>query len=72
MLVFVQFGNRLVETRFKYSRPLSKPLLSEQHERYRLNCAQSVKNYDWNKIILSDENNYSSECCSKIFLAMAW
>ena len=38
--------NRLVETGFKYSSPLSKPLLSEQHQRYRLNWAQSMKNYD--------------------------
>ena len=48
-------GNHLVEAGFKYSRPLSKPLLSEQHQHCRLNWAQLMKNYDWNKIILNDE-----------------
>ena len=38
--------NRLVDAGFKYSKPLSKPLLFEQHQRYRLNWAQSMKSYD--------------------------
>ena len=38
--------NRLVEAGFKYSRLFSEPLLSEQHQRYRSNWAQSMKNYD--------------------------
>ncbi|CAF3084979.1 unnamed protein product [Rotaria sp. Silwood2] len=47
--------HRLVEAGFNYSRPLSKPLLSEPHRRYRLIWTQSLRNYDWNKIIISDE-----------------
>ncbi|CAF4351823.1 unnamed protein product [Rotaria sp. Silwood2] len=47
--------HRLVEAGFKYSRILSKPLLSQQHQHDRLTWAQSMTSYDWNKIILTDE-----------------
>ncbi|CAF1490336.1 unnamed protein product [Rotaria sordida] len=61
----VQHG--LVEAGFSYSRPLSKPLLSEQHRRYRLLWAQSMKNYDWNKIIISDETTIRLNSVRKCF-----
>ena len=59
--------NRLLEVGFKYSRLLSKPLLSEQRQRYRLNWAQSMKNCDWNKIILSDETTIRLNVARKYF-----
>ena len=47
--------NCLLEAGFNYSKPFSKPLLSPQHQRNRLNWVKSMKNYAWNKIIVSDE-----------------
>ena len=46
---------RLNEAGFKYMKPLSKPLLTEDHQRKRLSWARSLTNFDWNQVIASDE-----------------
>lgn len=46
---------RLNEAGFKYSKPLSKPLLTEHHQKNRLSWAKSLLNYDWNLVMASDE-----------------
>ncbi|CAF1354373.1 unnamed protein product, partial [Rotaria sordida] len=59
--------NRLIEAGFNYSKPLSKPLLSPKHQRNRLIWAKSMKNYDWNKIIVSDETTIRLNAVKKYF-----
>ncbi|CAF4696373.1 unnamed protein product, partial [Rotaria sp. Silwood2] len=59
--------HRLVEAEFKYSRPLSKPLLSQQHQHNRLTWAQPMTSYDWNKIILIDETTIRLNSIRKYF-----
>jgi transposase len=46
---------RLKDAGLKYSKPLSKPLLTEWHRQQRLKWAKSMKNYYWSKVIASDE-----------------
>jgi transposase len=46
---------RLSEAGFKYMKPLSKPLLTERHQRKRLSWARSFISFDWNRVIASDE-----------------
>lgn len=46
---------RLNEAGFKYMKPLSKPLLTEDHQRKRLSWARSLIGFDWNQVIASDE-----------------
>ena len=46
---------QLHETGLQYMRPLSKPLLNEQHRQRRVQWAREMKNYDWNLVIASDE-----------------
>ena len=46
---------RLNEAGLKYMKPLSKPLLTEDHQRKRLSWARSLTNFDWNQVIASDE-----------------
>ena len=46
---------RLGEAGFKYMKPLSKPLLTEHHQRKRLLWAKSLVNFDWDQVIASDE-----------------
>jgi transposase len=58
---------RLVEAGFRYSRPLSKPLLTEEHQRDRLKWARSMKNYDWDKVIISDEASIHLHAVRKFF-----
>ena len=57
--------NRLLEAGFDYSKPLSKPLLSPQHQRNRIIWAKSMENYDWNKIIVSDETTIRLDAVKK-------
>ncbi|CAF0866832.1 unnamed protein product [Rotaria sordida] len=59
--------NRLLEAGFKFSRPLSKPLLTQQHRRNRLIWAQSMQNYNWNKLIISDETTIRLHAVGKFF-----
>ncbi len=46
---------RLNDAGLKYSKPLSKPLLTEWHRQQRLTWAKAMKNYDWSKVVASDE-----------------
>jgi transposase len=48
---------RLKDAGLKYSKPLSKPLLSEWHRQQRLTWAESMKNYDWSKVMATDETS---------------
>ncbi len=48
---------RLKDAALKYSKPLSKPLLSEWHRQQRLTWAESMKNYDWSKVMAADETS---------------
>jgi hypothetical protein len=50
---------RLKDAGLKYSKPLSKPLLSGRHWQQRLAWAKSMKNYDWSKAVASDETQIS-------------
>ena len=59
--------NCLFEAGFNYSKPFSKSLLSPQYQRNRLNWAKSMKNYDWNKIIVSDETTVRLNAGKNIF-----
>ncbi|CAF0792472.1 unnamed protein product [Rotaria sordida] len=59
--------NRLLEAGFKFSRPLSKPLLTQQHRRNRLIWAQSMQNYNWNKLIISNETTIRLHAVGKFF-----
>ncbi|CAF3799196.1 unnamed protein product, partial [Rotaria sp. Silwood1] len=47
---------RLREAGFRYLKPLSKPLLSEHHQKKRLTWARSLMNYDWNQVMATDES----------------
>lgn len=49
---------RLQEAKGKYSRPILKPLLTEKHRHQRLNWAKKHKNFDWNKVIFTDESTF--------------
>ncbi|CAF2082322.1 unnamed protein product, partial [Rotaria magnacalcarata] len=46
---------RLNEAGARYSRPMSKALLTEHHRQNRLRWAQHHKATDWNQVIFSDE-----------------
>ncbi|CAF3107265.1 unnamed protein product [Rotaria sp. Silwood2] len=46
---------RLRNAGLKYSKPLSKPLLSEHHRQQRLAWAKSMKNDDWSRVMVTDE-----------------
>ena len=46
---------RLRESRAKYSLPMSKPLLSEDHRKYRLKWAKRYRFTNWDRVIFSDE-----------------
>ena len=59
--------NCLFEAGFDYSKPLSKPVLSPQHPHNRLISAKSMKTYDWNKIIVSDETTIRLNAVKKYF-----
>ena len=46
---------RLHEAGLQYMRPLSKPLLNEQHHQRRVQWARAMKNHDWSLVMTSDE-----------------
>ncbi|CAF1518427.1 unnamed protein product [Adineta ricciae] len=46
---------RLNEAVAKYNKPISKPLLTEQHQERRLEWALTHQDMDWNEVIFSDE-----------------
>lgn len=47
---------RLVEAGGKYSQELPKPLLSEKHQIKRLQWAKKHRDFDWNRVIFTDES----------------
>jgi len=49
---------RLHEAGGKYNLPLSKPLLSEKHQKQRRIWAKNHKNFDWTKVIFTDESTF--------------
>ncbi|GET04696.1 IS630 family transposase [Rhizophagus clarus] len=49
---------RLVESGGKFVKEISKPLLFEQHRIKRLKWAKKHKNFDWNKVIFTDESTF--------------
>jgi len=49
---------RLHEGEGKYMAKLSKPLLTDLHKEKRLEWAKKYKNFDWNKVIFSDESTF--------------
>ena len=56
----VVISNRTIRRRFheaglQYMRPLSKPLLNEQHRQRRIQWARTMKNYNWSLAMASDE-----------------
>ena len=46
---------RLKDAGLKYSKSLSKPLLTDQHRQQRLLWAKSMENRDWNRVMFTDE-----------------
>ncbi|CAF3368546.1 unnamed protein product [Rotaria socialis] len=53
---------RFNEAGARYSRPMSKPLLTERHRQNRLRWAQHHKTTDWNQVIFSDETTVRLNC----------
>ena len=49
---------RLVEAGGKYSQEIPKPLLSEEHRSKRLQWAKRHRNFDWNRVIFTDESTF--------------
>jgi transposase len=49
---------RLGEFGGKFVREISKPLLSERHRVSRLKWARKHKNFDWEKVIFTDESTF--------------
>jgi transposase len=49
---------RLHEAGGTYSSPLLKPLLSEKHRNQRLIWAKKHKNFDWRKVLFTDESTF--------------
>lgn len=49
---------RLGESGGKFVKEVSKPLLSEKHRANRLKWAKKHKNFDWNRVIFTDESTF--------------
>jgi transposase len=49
---------RLHEAEGKYINKIPKPLLTEKHRKNRLQWAKSHRNFDWNKVIFTDESTF--------------
>jgi transposase len=49
---------RLHEQGWNYRRPLTKPLLKEDHRRRRILWAKQMKDQDWEKVIFTDESTF--------------
>jgi transposase len=49
---------RLNESGAKYANQLSKPLLTEKHMKKRLQWAKKNKDFDWDKVIFTDESTF--------------
>lgn len=49
---------RIKEVKGKYNAPISKPLLTDDHRKKRLQWAKEHNNFDWNKVIFTDESTF--------------
>ncbi len=49
---------RLGESEGKFLKEIQKPLLSEKHQAKRLQWAKKHKNFDWKKVIFTDESTF--------------
>lgn len=49
---------RLRDAGFRFSLPLSKPLLTLKHQEDRLRWTKLVQNINWNKVIATDETTF--------------
>lgn len=49
---------RLCDAQWRYSNPLLKPLLTEDHRQKRLTWAQKYSNNDWSRVIFTDETTF--------------
>lgn len=49
---------RIIEAEGKYSAPISKPLLTDNHREKRLQWAKKHINFDWNKVVFTDESTF--------------
>jgi transposase len=49
---------RLSESGGKFSKEIPKPLLSEKHRAKRLEWAIEHQNFDWNRVIFTDESTF--------------
>lgn len=49
---------RLGEFGGKFKKEISKPLLSERHRKNRFKWAKEHKNFDWEKVIFTDESSF--------------
>ena len=48
----------LDESGGKFLKEIQKPLLSEKHQAKRLQWAKKHKNFNWKKVIFTDENTF--------------
>jgi transposase len=49
---------RLKEAGGKYNLPILKPLLSDKHQKQRRIWAKNHRNFDWRKVIFTDESTF--------------
>jgi transposase len=49
---------RLREAGGKYTNAITKPLLTENHRKKRLQWAKRYQNFDWNQVIFTDESTF--------------
>jgi len=49
---------RLREAGGKFTNEISKPLLTEEHRKKRLQWAKKHKNFDWSQVIFTDESTF--------------
>jgi transposase len=49
---------RLAEAGGKYLHELQKPLLTEKHRKKRLQWAKNHRDFDWNRVIFTDESTF--------------
>lgn len=58
---------RLRKSGGKFSNEISKPLLKEDHRKKRLQWAKKHKNFDWNRVVFTDESTFQLYTSKKRF-----
>lgn len=51
--------NRIKEAGIMHLAPLKKPMLTEEHRANRLQWAEDHKDFDWDRVIFTDESTYT-------------